>query len=104
MERDTAYKDRVFETACAIHDQLETQPGWEADWPEDPRECLMIGAILGLWFERDISQIILEVPEEVMEELEDECRERCVSLEFLIVDRMNTCRDAGIDPDDWWKG
>jgi len=69
-----------------------------------PRECLMIGAILGLWFERDISQIILEVPEEVMEELEDECRERCVSLEFLIVDRMNTCRDAGIDPDDWWKG
>jgi hypothetical protein len=102
MERDAAYKNRLFETALAIRERLEAEPGW-GDWPEDPRECLMIGAILGLWFEHDISEIILEVPEEVIEELEDECRERCVSLEFLIVDRMNTCRDAGVDPADWWR-
>ena len=89
----------MFETALVIRERMEVELGW-GEWPEDPHECLAIGVILGLWFERDISQIILEV----MEELEDECRERCVSLEFLIVDRMNTCRDAGIDPDDWWKG
>jgi hypothetical protein len=47
--------------------------------------------------------LILEVPEETLVELEDQCRERCVSLEFLLVDQMNTCRDAGIDPADWWK-
>jgi hypothetical protein len=101
MEREPAYKDRLFQTALAIRDQLETQLGWEADWPEDPKECLMVGVILGLWVERDIDEIILEVPEEVLAQLEDECRERCVSLEFLMVDRMNACRDAGVDPSDW---
>ena len=65
MNRDPAYKDRVFETACAIHDQLEAQPGW-GGWPEDPNECLVIGFVLGCWFERDISELILEVPEEVL--------------------------------------
>jgi hypothetical protein len=60
MERDAAYKKRLFETAL--------------------------------------------VPEEVMVELEDECRERCVSLEFLLVERVNAYRDAGVDPSDWWKG
>ena len=53
----------------------------------------MIGAILGLWFERDVDELILEVPEDVLSQLEDECRERCVSLEFLLVDRTNACRD-----------
>jgi hypothetical protein len=101
MEREPAYKDRLFQTALAIRDQLETQLGWEADWPEDPKECLMVGVILGLWVERDIDEIILEVPEEVLAQLEDEFRERCVSLEFLMVDRMNACRDAGVDPSDW---
>jgi hypothetical protein len=48
--------------------------------------------------ERDIDELILEIPEEVLADLEDECRERCVSLEFLIVDRMNAARDAGVDP------
>jgi DMSO/TMAO reductase YedYZ molybdopterin-dependent catalytic subunit len=85
MERDAAYENRLFETALVIRERMEVELGW-GEWPEDPHECLAIGVILGLWFERDISQIILEV----MEELEDECRERCVSLEFLIVDRMNT--------------
>jgi len=83
----------LSQTALAIRDQLETQSGWEADWPEDPQECLMIGAILGLWFERDVDELILEVPEDVLSQLEDECRERCVSLEFLLVDRTNACRD-----------
>jgi hypothetical protein len=59
MERDSAYRDCLFQTALAIREQLETQPGWEADWPEDPKECLMIGTILGLWFERDILELIL---------------------------------------------
>ena len=103
MEGDSAYKDRLLQTALAIRGQLETQPGW-GDWPEDPTECLAIGVILGRWFERDISELLLEVPEEVLAQLEDECRERCCDLEFLLVERMNACRDAGIDPADWWKG
>jgi hypothetical protein len=103
MGRDAVYKNRLFETALVIRERMEVELGW-GDWPDDPRECLMIGTILGLWVERDISEIILEVPEEVMTELEDECRKRCISLEFLIVDRMNACRDAGVDPADWWKG
>jgi hypothetical protein len=103
MKREPAYKDRIYETARAIRDQLETQTGWEADWPEDTHECLAIGVILGVWVERDINELILEVPEEVLVDLEDECRERCVSLEFLMVERVNACRDAGIDPDDWWR-
>jgi len=44
------------------------------------------------------------VEEETLVELEDECRERCVSLEFLMVECLNACRDAGVDPADWWKG
>jgi hypothetical protein len=104
MERDPIYKDRIYETARAIHDQLEAQPGWAADWPEDPHECLAIGVILGFWLERDIDELILEVPEDVLAQLEDECRERCVSLEFQLVDRTNACRDAGVDPSDRWKG
>jgi hypothetical protein len=104
MERDAAYENRLFETALVIRDQLETQPGWAADWPEDPHECLAIGVILGFWLERDIDELILEIPEEELAQLEKECRERCVSLEFLHVDRMNACRDAGIDPANWWKG
>jgi hypothetical protein len=103
VEREAAYKDRIYETALAIHDQLEAQPGW-GDWPEDPVECLEIGLILGIWLELAIPELILEVPEDVLAQLEDECRERCVSLEFLIVDRMNAFRDAGVDPADWWKG
>jgi hypothetical protein len=66
MERDPIFKKRLFETALVIRDQLETQPGWAADWPEDPHECLAIGEILGLWLERDIDELILEISEEVL--------------------------------------
>jgi hypothetical protein len=77
-------------------------------WPSDfvgygldRPDSVALNRPLGVWVERDINELILEAPEEVLAELEDECRERCVSLEFLMVDRMNACRDAGGDPVDW---
>jgi hypothetical protein len=57
------YKDRIFVAAKAIGDRLGADPGW-GDWPSDPEECLAVGMILGLQLERDLPEMLCELPEE----------------------------------------
>jgi hypothetical protein len=103
MNRDPLYKKRVFQTAEALTEHFDTRPGW-GEWPPDPHECLAVGMVLGLWLERDVPEILLDLPEEALAELEEECRERGVSTEQVIIDRLTASRSREADPADWWKG
>jgi hypothetical protein len=103
MDQDPLYKKRIFETAEALTEHFDTQPGW-GSWPSDYQECLAIGIVLGFWLERDLPEILLELPEEALAEIEEECRERGVSAERVIIDRLGASRNAEADPSDWWKG
>ncbi len=103
MNRDPLYKKRIFETAEALTEHFDTHPGW-GTWPSDSQECLAIGIVLGLCLERDLPEILLDLPEEALAELEEECRDRGVSAERVIIDRLGASRNSEADPADWWKG
>jgi hypothetical protein len=103
MDQDPLYQKRIFETAEALTEHFDTQPGW-GTWPPDLQECLAVGIVLGLWFEESLPEILLSLPENALAELEEECRERGVSAERVIIDRLGASRNAGVDPADWWKG
>ena len=103
LKRDPLYQKRIFETAEALTEHFDTQPGW-GNWPSDSQECLAVGIVLGLWLERDLPEMLLDLPEEALAELEEECRDRGVSAERVIIDRLGASRNAEADPSDWWKG
>jgi hypothetical protein len=103
LNHEPLYQKRIFQAAKAINGRMGIEPGW-GEWPADPHECLAIGLILGAMLEREIPEILLDLPEEELAKLEDECRASGVSVERIIIERLTAALDRKADPSDWWKG
>jgi hypothetical protein len=86
--QDEPYWARIWALTATIWPYLG-QPGSDwGPWPHELDDCLAIAGNLSALIHGALDESLCEWPEEVIEDLEQECRERCVSLEVLLINRI----------------
>ena len=79
----------LLKISHAIREHIESgTPGWSESWPSEMGNCLFVALILGLWLESDAEQTVMGLDREDLEAVEQECRERGLSLEQLLIVRI----------------
>jgi hypothetical protein len=97
FKKDDEFCDRIWRRARELLDVIFTEESdsW-GDWPSDPQECAGIGFIVGMIFEDSINSMLLELPEEQLTRIEEECRSESASLWDILFDRITALKaDAG---------
>jgi hypothetical protein len=85
---DLAYRKRIWELTQQIWLCLfEPGTNW-GSWPDNLDDCLAIAGNLSALIFGELDESLCQWPEEVIEDLERECREDCVSLEVLLINRL----------------
>jgi hypothetical protein len=72
---------------------------WGA-WPEALEEIVGVAFILGVHLEAGIDHMLLELPEEELSFIEQECKERLLSLAEIMIDRLWETKQS----EESWKG
>jgi hypothetical protein len=86
--KDEPYRARIWAITATIWPYLGLPgPDW-GPWPDKVEDCLAIAANLSALIFGELDESLCRWPEEVIEDLERDCRERCISLEVLLINRL----------------
>jgi hypothetical protein len=98
---EPAFCERVHAIAGELNDVVFDPDSREwGDWPTDLQEAIAVGFVLGVYLEVGIDQMLLELPEEELSFVEQECKERSLSLAEIVIDRLSEMKQPG----ESWKG
>jgi hypothetical protein len=98
---EPAFCERVHTLSAELHgvvfdpDRLD----W-GGWPTNLQEAIMVGFILGIYLEIGIDDLVLKLSEEEMLSVEEQCKERSLSLAELLIDRLLESKES----ESWKRG
>jgi hypothetical protein len=88
ISNDPVRAERLREQAEAIWDHLASgATGW-GQWPPSVEDSLFIGFLLGLWVQRGVEELIVELSEDRLSTLEDYCRGNGLSVEQFLIEHI----------------
>lgn len=98
---EPAFCERVHAIAGELNDVVFDPDSREwGPWPTDLQEAIAVGFVLGVYLEAGLDQMLLELPEEELSFIEQECKERSLSLAEIVIDRLSETKRSG----ESWKG
>jgi hypothetical protein len=96
VRANPARERELLSMALRVTRYLEDFPSGWGEWPDDTGEALYVGLLLGIWFAKDIEEQLLDLPEEELAFMEEECRERGLSTEQYLFDRLVEVRESDL--------
>lgn len=96
FKTDDEFCDRIWRKARELMDVIfnDESDSW-GNWPSDPQECAGIGYIVGVIFENCIDSMLLELPEDELTQLDEQCRAESASLWDVLFDRLTASKAGG---------
>jgi hypothetical protein len=88
ISNDPARAERLREQAEAIWDHLASGTSGWGEWPSSVEDSLFIGFLLGLWVQRGVEELIVELSEDRLSILEDYCRQNGLSVEQFLIQHI----------------
>jgi hypothetical protein len=88
LAADEAYQVQISKIAFVLIEYLKKRSADWGPWPDELDDCIAIGTVLAARFSEDLEEVLCEWPSAVLDQLEERCASKGISLEEWFTNRV----------------